>query len=117
MVSWKSAFFVLCAFTLMETAWFLYRAVDFGVTYTYMSEGYMSCTQDLDVLERLAAVTGNKRSRKEVLALLRQQNPSAFIVEERRMIGIGGLHFTFAKNGELVEVRGANKMDLKGKQP
>src|SRR5437868_10645226 len=93
---WKAAFFGLLIVAGLGGAAAAYGLVDQGVTLTYMQQGYTETVDDLEVLRRLLPAAAPRLQRAEVLALLRQQHPHAFIVATDTSVHVGQLTFLFA---------------------
>jgi len=105
MNKWKVSFFV-CLLTLVGSNLFwLYMAIDFGITYNYQQVSYDENHEAVEALGSLIVKGAKDYSQKDMLHLLRQAKPSAFIVEEQNSISFDGIHFIF-ENGKLVDVNG-----------
>lgn len=99
---WKWAFFVSTATLLTICAFLLYVVIDQSVTITYMSQGYDDTEKDL---ERLAATfPKDTYTKKDVVYVLRQENPDAFIVEGECTVQLRGLRFEFSLEGKLINI-------------
>jgi hypothetical protein len=102
---WRTAFYGSVALLIALVALAGYGIVDQAVTITYMQEGMKTTEADLSVLARLAPSLRKGMSRKDVLSLLRQQNPEELIAEDNGTIVIGQLVFEFGKDGQLSAVK------------
>jgi hypothetical protein len=102
---WRKAFYGLLALFIALVLLAVYGIVDQAVTITYMQEGMKTVKADLSVLARLAPSLTKGISRKEIVPLLRQQNPEELIAEESGTIVIGQLIFKFDKDGRLDSVK------------
>jgi len=76
-----------------------------SITLTYMQVGYEDTNRDLEVLRKLAPQLKRGLTQKDVLVLLREQNPSGFIVQDENTVSFGQLRFVFDKSGQLTEVQ------------
>lgn len=104
---WRIAFFSLLAGALLGIGVLLYGIVDQGITITYMSEGYAQTKQDLSVLA--AAFPRDGYNKKDIVTILREQNPDAFIVETECTVELNGLRFEFDDQGSLVGINTGEK--------
>jgi hypothetical protein len=102
---WRTAFFCLAGLFLVTIIVAVYGIIDQAVTINYMQEGRKSLASDLAVLRKLIPELHRGMSQKDVLTILRRQNPKAFIVEEKNTVWIGQVVFVFDQNGQLVEIR------------
>jgi len=100
---WKVSFF-LCLLILIGTNifWFLVT-VDHGITYTYQQVSIEDQKNSISALGKLIIKGADGYGQKDILHLLRQSKPDAFIVEEGNSIIFEGSRFTF-KDGKLVDV-------------
>ncbi|MDH5631751.1 MAG: hypothetical protein OEZ10_02025 [Gammaproteobacteria bacterium] len=76
--------------------------LDQGISITYMSQGYEDTEADLERLAKLYPKSAH--SKKDILYLLRKQNPDGFIVETQCTIQIHGLRFEFNNKGKLLNI-------------
>lgn len=102
---WKAAFFISVAFLIATNAFWLYSAIDSGVTYTYQQVSLDEKTKAVERLGALVVKGGQQYTKKDLLHILRQLNKDAFIVEEENLIEVEGIKFLFV-NGRLAEVQG-----------
>jgi len=98
---WKWAFFISIAVFVIVTAFMAYGLLDQGITITYMSNGYERTEKDLN---RLAEIFPKNYNKKDILYLLRKNNPDAFIVEDECTVQLAGLRFEFDQNGKLKNI-------------
>ena len=101
---WKVAMIIWLPVSVCALALFLYALIDQGITLTYQSVGYSDCTQSLAVLNQLIPKRESIATKKDLLVVLRNQNPDAFIVEGKRSISLEQLCFLFSNEGMLIEV-------------
>lgn len=102
---WRTAFFCLAGLFVVAIIVAVYEIIDQAVTIDYMQEGHKSLESDFAVLRKLTPELHRGMSQKDVLTILRRQNPKAFIVEEKNTVWIGQVVFVFDQNGKLVEIR------------
>ncbi len=81
----------------------LYSAIDAGITYTYQQVSLDDLSDSHQFLGELVVKGGKEYSQKDILHLVRQSYPNAFIVEEGNKILVNKVTFTF-KNGKLSKV-------------
>jgi hypothetical protein len=105
MNQWKVAFFISSALLLATNAFWLYSAIDAGVTYTYQQVSLEEKSKAVEKLGALVVKGGQQYTKKDLLHILRQLNRDAFIVEEEDLIDVEGVKFIFV-NGKLAEVQG-----------
>jgi hypothetical protein len=96
MNKWKSAFFVSLALLVVVSCGLLYAVIDQGVSLTYMQVSYDDQVQANTVLGDLVVMGGQEYSQKDLVHLLRQEYPDAFIVEDGETISIGSNSFYFS---------------------
>ena len=104
MNKWKLAFFLSLPLLILSVLFSLYLLVDNGTAYTYLEVSYNDQVQANEVLGNLIIQGGQQYNQKDLLHLLRQQYPDAFIVEESSSIKMGSNIFEF-ENGKLSKVR------------
>ncbi len=105
MNKWKISFFVFVALLVATNLWWLYAAIDAGVTSTYQQVSFDEKSKAVEMLGALVVRGGQQYTKKDVLHVLRQLNKGAFIVEEENLIDVEGVKFIFL-NGKLSEVKG-----------
>lgn len=105
MNKWKVSFFVAVAVLIATNIFWLYSAIDAGVTYTYQQVSLDEKSKAVGMLGALVVEGGQQYTKKDILHILRQVNKDAFIVEEENLIDVDGVKFFFAK-GKLSEVAG-----------
>ena len=98
---WKWAFFISITVCLAVIVFMAYGLLDQGITITYMSDGYERTEKDLD---HLAGIFPKNYDKKDILYLLRKNNPDAFIVEDKCTVQLNGLRFEFDQNGKLKNI-------------
>jgi len=104
MNKWKIAFFCCLVFLIASIIFFIYSTIDQSISYTYLKDSYDEQVKANKVLGNLIVKGSQKYSQKDILYLLRQEYPKAFIVEEKNIINIGSNKFEFEKD-RLVRVR------------
>lgn len=103
---WKTAFWLAAAVLVVSNLFWLYIALDAGISQTYLEASYDEQQKASADLGSLVVKGATKYSRKDVLHMLRRAKPSAFIVEEGDKIIFEGIVFRF-ESDRLVEVGGA----------
>jgi len=104
MNSWKVSFFVTLVLLVASNVFWLYALLNSGISYTYQQ---VSLDEQLDVnklLGELIVKGGQEYSQKDLLHLLRQSYPDAFIVEDGERIISNRVTFVFS-DGKLSEVK------------
>ena len=101
---WKTAFFVVLLAALASNAYWLIRAVDSGISYSYLNDSYVVESSRFEALGKLVIAGPAEFSQADILHLLRQSNPDAFIVEDENRVVFEGIEFVFL-NDRLTEVR------------
>ena len=71
---------------------------------SYARESGDPATQGFDIVAGVLEVQQPAATRSSVLKALRQKNPRAKILATDTTVSIGGLTFSFAKNGRLERV-------------
>ncbi len=105
MNQWKVSFFVAVVVLIATNIFWLYSAIDPGVTYTYQQVSLDEKSKAVGMLGALVVKGGQQYTKKVILHILRQVNKDAFIVEEENLIDVDGVKFFFT-NGKLSEVTG-----------
>jgi hypothetical protein len=99
---WRIAFFVATASLLIVTAFLLYGFIDQAVTISYMSQGYDQTKKDLEILA--GAFPRDRYNKKDIVAVLRANNPGGFIVETQCAVQLDGIRFEFDQVGKLASI-------------
>ncbi len=103
MNKWKLSFLVSLALLISSNIFWMYAVLDSGITQTYQQVSL----DDLDDAHRflgdLVVRRGSEYKQKDILHLVRQAYPDAFIVEEGNRIKVNKVTFTF-ENEKLIEV-------------
>ena len=99
---WKIAFFTALVITLPTITLLGYGFVNEAVTISYMSEGYKDTEKALNRLGEI--FPHDAYTKKDILVLLRRNNPDAFIVETKCNISLGHLRFDFDNKNKLVNI-------------
>jgi predicted metal-dependent TIM-barrel fold hydrolase len=102
MMSWKHAFFAAVALVIASNLAWLYVMVDHGVTDTYTEVSRQEMAADLSMMKRLLPDAA-RLTRQDIVALLRETDPDALIVDDSAGVSVGGLRFEFER-GRLARV-------------
>jgi len=103
MNKWKVSFFATLTLLVGSNLFWLYTAIDAGVTYTYQQVSLDDLSDAHSFLGELVVKGGKEYSQKDILHLVRQSYPNAFIVEEDNKIMVNKVTFTF-EGGKLSKV-------------
>ncbi|MDF3127211.1 hypothetical protein [Rheinheimera sp. 1928-s] len=103
MNKWKVSFFVTSVLLVGSNLFWLYSAIDAGITYTYQQVSLDDLSDAHRFLGELVVKGGKEYSQKDILHLVRQSYPDAFIVEEGNKIMVNNVTFTF-EGGKLSKV-------------
>lgn len=95
MNKWKVSFFVTLTLLIFSNIFWLYSTIDAGVTYTYQQVSLDDLSEAHSFLGELVVKGGKEYSKKDILHLVRQSYPNAFIVEEGNKIVANNVTFTF----------------------
>ena len=99
----KTSALVLGVLLVISNAFWLYVVVDQAVSYSYLSDEYDRLSESHQYLGRLAAAAGKEFSQADILHLIRQADPEAFIVESEGEVVTNGIVFRF-QNGTLSSI-------------
>ncbi len=102
MVTWKRAFFGLLALFFGVTGFLLYAAIDHGISYSYLKTSFDDSNRSLQLLAALYPL--DRYNKEDVVHIIRQQKPDAFIVERPCFVAVDGLRFDFNAAGDLQAV-------------
>ena len=94
MKMWKYSFILCLALLIVSNVFWAYLVIDQGISYSYLSDSFEEVSGSNQKLGQLI-VDGAERQKytqKDILFLLRQADPKAFIVE-----GNGTIITSFAK--------------------
>ena len=103
MSKWKISFFVTLTLLIGSNLYWLYSSIDMGMTYTYQQMSLEDLGEAHSFLGDLMVEGGKDYSQKDILHLIRQSRPNAFIVEEDHKIIVNKVTFTF-EDGKLSKV-------------
>lgn len=103
MNKWKVSFFVTFTLLVGSNLFWLYSAIDAGITYRYQHVSLDDLSDAHTFLGELVVKGGKESSQKDILHLVRQSYPNAFIVEEGNEIIVNKVTFTF-EGGKLIKV-------------
>ena len=101
---WKIAFFVMLGVSLLSVGYLAIEVVDQGITYTYASVSYEETQRSLAMMERLLPTLEGHARRAQLIELVRDQNPKAFIMATDSTIDVDGVVFHFTTDGRLRSV-------------
>lgn len=98
-------YFVLTVLLLfLSNAYWLYKSIDFGITYSYQQVTLEDKLKEINILGNLLIEGAKNYTKKDMLVTLRKQNPGLLIVEKEDRISINGVNFIY--NGDtLVSVQ------------
>ncbi len=103
MNKWKVTFFIILIALILSNGFWLYTTIDLGVSYTYQQASLDDVEEANKFLGELIVKGSKEYKQKDILYLLRQSYPNAFIVEEDNFIKINNVTFEF-KNNTLIGV-------------
>jgi hypothetical protein len=101
-VNWRTAFFVSTSVLTAAAAYLGYAWYDRAISYSYLAFGHADTVRDLKRLAK--SFPRDRYNRSDILTVLRQNNPSALIIERPCSIQIDGLLFEFDSNGALTTI-------------
>ena len=103
MNKWKIAFIVAIVLLIITNLFWLFNSLDMGITSTYQDITVDNQNKTISALGALIVKGSKDYNQKDILHLLRQADPKAFIIEEDNKISYDGVNFKF-ENGTLVSV-------------
>ncbi|OAJ93142.1 hypothetical protein [Vibrio bivalvicida] len=103
MYTWKTAFFTCLVLMMGSTLYLGFALIDAGISYTYQQESLKTAIKSNEVLSRVVLASSKAYTQEDLLHLLREIDPNAFIVQEKDQLIIGDITFKF-ENNVLVEV-------------
>lgn len=103
MNNWKVSFFVTLTLLVGSNLFWLYSAIDAGIKYKYQQVSLDDLSDAHSFLGDLVVKGGKEYSQKDILHLVRQSYPNAFIVEDGNKIIVNNVTFTF-EGGKLSKV-------------
>ena len=96
---------VILAVTLLATnAWWLYGAIDFGITHTYAMDSCELTTQELAQLKAILPLVIRSGSTREEIVAAAQLEPWHAPFEKQGAVWVGQLGLRFTPDGHFVEV-------------
>ena len=101
-MNWRAAFFAIAIIAAVAIGLLAYGYVDQSVSLGYTADSYEESSRDLETLA--AAFPRDRYNKKDVLAVLRRNNPKAFIVETSCSIQQDGIRFEFDNRGALIGI-------------
>ncbi|ANB22192.1 hypothetical protein A6K25_13450 [Alteromonas stellipolaris] len=103
--SWKAGFWICFVLLLFSNGYWSLVVVDQALTNKYTSMELYSQEEAVTELGKLIVSGIESKSKKDVIFLLRQANPDAFIVDGEDAISYQNISFYF-KNDKLVSIGG-----------
>ena len=100
---WKIAFIITLLLLVVSNGILMYLLLDAGVTYTYMQVGYGDTLKANGTLKSLIPELTDNMTRKDIVHLLRKNNPDAFITDNDEGVGINQLKLQF-ENDRLINI-------------
>lgn len=101
---WKTAFFVVLVMAVASNLYWFAQVVDGAVSYSYLNDSFREEANRFSALGELVVAGSPEYTQADVLHLLRQAEPDAFIVEEENRIHFEGIDFVF-EDDRLAAVR------------
>ena len=98
MNKWKVAFFACLGLLVSSTLYLGTLVIDSGISYTYQQVSLDDQVKANETLGKLIVAGAKEYTQKDLLHLLRQSDPEAFIVEEENKIIMGNVYFIFENN-------------------
>ncbi len=95
---WKILFILCFACLVVSNIFWVYSSIDSGVTLTYKHVVIDEQNNTIKTLGSLIVLGSQDYSKKDILHLLRQAEPDAFIVEEFDEIIFQGIKFRFEQD-------------------
>ncbi|MEP1150345.1 MAG: hypothetical protein ABJH08_01345 [Balneola sp.] len=103
MKKWKTLFFSSLVLLVVTNLFWLYEAIDTGVSQTYQQDSFEKQERVIEILGDIIVEGAQNYSKVDILFLLRQNYPDGFIVEEENKVIYEGIYFEF-KNDSLVSI-------------
>ncbi|HFD13723.1 MAG TPA: hypothetical protein ENJ34_00305 [Epsilonproteobacteria bacterium] len=104
MNKWKATFFTVLIALLVTNIFWIIIVVDQGISYSYLKVSYDDEIKDRRVFKKFLLEDLHQYTDKNILSILRKENPKAFIVKEGNKIYIENIIFEF-KNEKLISVK------------
>lgn len=96
---------ILAVALVASNAWWAYRTLDAGVTYTYQSVALEDNQEALkQALAAIKASSSPNATKEKIIAAARGSLPSADIFEKDGYVWVGKIGLRFNSNGQLEEV-------------
>ena len=102
---WKILFFVGLSLLVISNLFWIYIAIDAGISQTYQKETLEEKQKAVIVLGDLIVKYGQNYSKKDILHILRQYRSEALIVDSGEYIDFDGIKFYFADE-KLIKIEG-----------
>ena len=103
MRGWQLAFTISVVVLLATNAFWAFTVIDQGVTLMYSDMTQRTQARAIQDLGALIVKGADSYTKKDILFLLRQARPDAFIVDNGDAVSYEGITFRFASD-KLVEV-------------
>jgi len=104
MNKWKASFFVALISLIVTNIFWIIVMIDQGISYSYLKDSYDYETKGQGILQKFILEDAMQYTQKDILSILRKQNPKAFIVEEGNEIHIENIIFEF-QDEKLISVK------------
>ena len=105
----KKTIIAIIALSLLligSNAWWLYRSIDFGVSYTYLQDSHVSNEEALNqVIKVLPGLARQKYTREEIINGARLSSDKSEPFSKDGFIWVGRIGIRFDKNDKVVEVK------------
>jgi hypothetical protein len=101
---WETALFVTLVGLILSNIFWAYFLFDQSISYTDLLDSYEEKSRTVSALGSLIVKGSDQYSKQDLLHVLRQSKPEAFIVDEGDTIVFEQIRFTFS-DGTLVKVQ------------
>ena len=101
---WKLAFLIAVPLLVASNVFMVFVVIDTSISYSYLQDSFKHHSQSESALGKLIVEGSKSYTQKDILHLIRQAEPDAFIVEENNTISFSGNTFIF-KSDRLVEIQ------------
>jgi len=100
----KASFFAVLIALFVTNIFWIIVVVNQGISYSYLKVSYDDEIKDRDVFKKFLLEDSHQYTEKDILSILREENPKALIVKEGNKIYIENIIFEF-KNEKLISVK------------
>ena len=104
MNKWKASFFVALISLVITNIFWIIIIVNQGISYSYLKDSYDYETKGNHILQKLILEDVTAYTQKDILSILKKQNPNAFIKIDDNKIYIENMIFEF-KDEKLISVK------------